>query len=96
MPAPHGPVGISKAWQLSHGFTDAHGHSIPGGIPSACFNGRTSLSNSCLVNHHMFQSFVYEPASRFWPLQGAEAGIFMALSVALLGLSLWWISRRIA
>jgi hypothetical protein len=96
MPAPHGPVGISKAWQLSHGFTDAHGHSIPGGIPSACFNGRTSLSNSCLVNHHVFQSFVYEPASRFWPLQGAEAGIFMALSVALLGLSPWRTSRRIA
>lgn len=96
VPVPHGPSGIFKAWIISHGFTDAHGHSIPGGLPNSCFNGQNSLSNSCLVSHHVYQSFVYEPASRFWTLQGAEAGLFIALSLALLGLAVWWINRRIA
>jgi len=95
-PAPHAPVGIFKAWVISQGFTDAHGHSIPGGVPNSCFNGQNSLSDSCLVNHHVFQNIVYEPASRFWTLQGAEAGIFIALSLALLALAAWWINRRIA
>lgn len=94
-PVPHGPAGISKAWVISHGFTDAHGHSIPGGLPSSCFNGQ-SISGSCLASHHVYQSSVYEPASRFWPLQAAEAGILIALSLALLGLAVWWINRRIA
>lgn len=96
MPAPRGPAGIFKAWVISHGFTDAHGHSIPGGLPNSCFSGQNSLSKSCLEHHHIFQSFVYEPASRFWPLQGVEAGILIALAASLLALAVWWINRRIA
>lgn len=37
------------------------------------------------------QQLVYQPASRFWPLQWAETGVFLALS-ALLG---WFCFRRI-
>ena len=83
---PHSRPGVSKAWVISHGFTDAHGRAIPGGLPNSCFNGQ-SISTACLVNHHVYQSSIYERARRFWPLQGAEAGIFTALSVAFLGLA---------
>jgi hypothetical protein len=96
MPAPRGPSGIFNAWVISHGFTDARGHPLPNGVIDGCFNARTSLSPHCLVNHHVFQTFIYEPASRFWSLQAAEAGVFVALSLALLGLAVWWIKNRIA
>ncbi|MBV9334430.1 MAG: hypothetical protein JO243_00945, partial [Solirubrobacterales bacterium] len=92
-PGTSAPRGIFTAWVINHGFTDAHGHSIPGGAPSTCFNG-PSLSTSCLVHHHVYQSFVYEPASRFWPLQAAEAGILITISLALLGLGVWWLNRQ--
>jgi hypothetical protein len=95
-PGTSAPHGIFTAWVINHGFTDAHGHSIPGGVPNSCFNGQGGLSVSCLVHHHVYQSFVYEPAGRFWPLQGAEASLLIALSIALLGVSVWWINRRIA
>ena len=37
------------------------------------------------------QELVYQPASRFWPLQWAETGLFLALS----GLLAWFCFRRI-
>jgi hypothetical protein len=38
----------------------------------------------------------YQPADRFWPLQFIEAGIFVALTVAALGLTIWLLHRRAA
>jgi hypothetical protein len=38
----------------------------------------------------------YQPASRFWPFQWAEMGIFLAASLALCGVAYWWLRRRIA
>lgn len=96
LPVPQGPRGIFHAWEISHGFADAHGHSVPSTLITGCFNSRGNLDAHCLVRHHVFQSFVYEPASRFWTLQGAEAGIFLALSTAAIGITTWWIKHRIA
>jgi hypothetical protein len=36
---------------------------------------------------------LYQPASRFWTFQGIEAGIFVALAIILLGLTVWRIRR---
>jgi ABC-type transport system involved in multi-copper enzyme maturation permease subunit len=38
----------------------------------------------------------YQPASRFWPFQFIEAGIFVALTAAALGLTIWLLHRRAA
>lgn len=38
----------------------------------------------------------YQPASRFWPFQWAEMGIFLAAGLALCGLTSWWLRRRYA
>ena len=96
LPVPQGPRGIFHAWEISHGFANPHGHSVPSAFITGCFNPRGNLDAHCLARHHVFQSFVYEPASRFWSLQGAEAGIFLALSTAAIGLTIWWIKHRIA
>jgi hypothetical protein len=39
---------------------------------------------------------LYQPSSRFWVFQGMEAGIFVALALGLLLLTLWWLRHRIA
>jgi ABC-2 family transporter protein len=38
----------------------------------------------------------YQPASRFWPFQWAEMGIFLVASLALCGLTYWWLRRQYA
>ncbi len=38
----------------------------------------------------------YQPADRFWPFQFIEAGIFVALTVAALGATIWLVHRRAA
>jgi ABC-type transport system involved in multi-copper enzyme maturation permease subunit len=38
----------------------------------------------------------YQPADRFWPLQFIEAGIFVALTAAALGATIWLLHRRAA
>jgi hypothetical protein len=40
--------------------------------------------------------FVYQPADRFWPFQFIEAGIFVALTAAALGATIWLVHRRAA
>ena len=36
----------------------------------------------------------YQPADRFWPVQFIEAGIFVALTAAALGVTIWLLHRR--
>jgi ABC-2 family transporter protein len=38
----------------------------------------------------------YQPASRFWPFQWAELGIFLAAALVLCGLTYWWLRRQSA
>ncbi len=37
----------------------------------------------------------YQPASRYWAFQGIEVALFVVLSLALVGLSYWWLRRRL-
>jgi len=36
----------------------------------------------------------YQPPDRFWTFQLIEAAVFVALAVALVAGSLWWLQRR--
>jgi ABC-type transport system involved in multi-copper enzyme maturation permease subunit len=40
--------------------------------------------------------FIYQPADRFWPFQFIEAGIFVGLTAAALGATIWLLHRRAA
>lgn len=42
------------------------------------------------------QAILYQPVDRFWMFQGIEAAIFVALALALLSFTLWWMRQRIA
>jgi hypothetical protein len=38
-------------------------------------------------------AFIYQPADRFWPFQFIEAGMFVALTAAALGATIWLLHR---
>jgi hypothetical protein len=40
------------------------------------------------------EAITYLPTSRYWPLQGTETGIFLALALALAGFCFWRLGRR--
>jgi hypothetical protein len=54
--------------------------------PAACRAIPQQLNRfgSCLSSHGFHTVITYQPASRFWALQGIEAGIFIALAAALI------------
>ena len=39
---------------------------------------------------------VYQPASRFWLLQGIETGLFAGVGVVLILFAAWWTYQRTA
>lgn len=85
------PAALNHAWVLSEYPSDAAGHKIRP-IPQACFGG---THTKCVVRPgfgHMHALF--EPASRFWALQGVETAVFAGVGVALIALAGWWTLHR--
>jgi ABC-type transport system involved in multi-copper enzyme maturation permease subunit len=84
--------GQPDAWVLSSGAVDATGHPVST-IPSACtqavLNGSGASGLDCLANEGIRIAVAYEPASRDWPLQWAETGIYLALALILAGCCFW-------
>ena len=54
---------------------------------------RVTPWSHCLVVNHLRYVVQYQPASHYWPLQGAETGIFVAAAVLLLGLTILGVRR---
>jgi hypothetical protein len=50
----------------------------------------------CLSQHGYTRWTTYQSASRFWPFQWIEGGWLLALSVLLLGATIWVVRRRAA
>ena len=93
-----GLPGQPEAWIRSSGAADAAGHPVSSVVPSACSPAASSsgpgpaLAN-CLASRGIRLAVAYQPASRYWPLQCAETGIYLVLSFALAGYCFWRISR---
>ncbi len=87
------------AWIISSGAINAAGQTVST-LPAACL-GATPLGlklgsspGPCLESHGFREAITYEPASRYWPLQWIETGIFLALALALAGFCFWRLGRR--
>lgn len=84
------------AWILSNKTITPSGHLFTGPAARAC-EAITSTQQSCtnwLASLHLRQLVSYQPASRYWPLQWEEAGLFLLFALVIIGLSAWWIRRR--
>jgi len=102
------PPDLPNAWLQSSQVTNAAGQKPAGAVISRLCPrliqaqaGHGSLSgalNSCVtrLSATFHQTIVYQPASRYWPFQWAELGLFIALALALAAFSAWWIRRRLA
>jgi hypothetical protein len=63
--------------------------------PRACLSGSSQACLTALGRLHLQQMVTYQLASRYWALQWAETGIFVALALVLAGFCFWWIRRRL-
>jgi hypothetical protein len=91
-------VPVPGAWITSQHTVDAAGQPVkppswimncpgsgPGQPDQACYSRLASLGYR--------QQVSYQPASRFWSLQATEAGIYLALALALAGVCAWRLRR---
>jgi hypothetical protein len=89
-------------WLISEGFFDARGHYLSRGDEPvrSCMGDTASkfgdLFDDCLRDHGIMYTIAYHPADRFWVFQAIETALFLGLAAGLLGLTYWWVTRRIA
>jgi hypothetical protein len=92
------------AWVLSDHTVNATGHQVLGGTlfqlcPLTTTNGVTKIPpDSCFIQHLIQLGYTrsvltYQPASRFWPLQGVETAILTAVALLLAAFCYWWVKR---
>jgi hypothetical protein len=89
-------AGVSKpgAWVLNDQVINSAGHVFNGPATHTCINGSPQACTASLAALHLNQLVSFEPASRFWPLQGYETGAYVLVAVVLALFCSWWISRR--
>jgi ABC-type transport system involved in multi-copper enzyme maturation permease subunit len=84
------------AWILSNQTVTLSGQVFTGPPASACTSNSAppQACNNWLNSLHLRQLISYQPASRFWPLQFAETGVYLVLAAGLGVLCTWQIRRR--
>jgi hypothetical protein len=82
-------------WILSNETITPSGQVFTGPAGPACLGNSTPNACSDWINSlHLRQLVSYQPASRFWPLQLIETGIYLVLAALLGSLCVWRIRRR--
>ncbi|HEX3390048.1 MAG TPA: ABC transporter permease [Streptosporangiaceae bacterium] len=90
--------GQPGAWTISSAAVTTAGQ--PASLPAACESaiprgqGGSPALDSCLASHGIRVAVSYQPVGRYWPLQSAETGLFLALALALAGFCFWRLGRR--
>jgi hypothetical protein len=83
------------AWMLSNKTVTPAGKVFTGPATAACTGNSTPQQcNNWLDSLHLRQQVTYQPASRFWPLQLIETGIYLILAAGLAWLCTWQVRRR--
>jgi hypothetical protein len=89
---------ISQQW-MTVGGRPASPAALDRVLQGTQFPGKGGVPQSLsawqyLVQHGYTQWTTYQPASRFWAFQWIEGGWLLALSVLLIGVTLWLVGRR--
>jgi hypothetical protein len=94
LPSPPG------AYMLSSGYATAGGQSVPFSyLAQVCGTAQgthsVGIKLSCLAAKGFRVSEIYQPAARYWPLQGIYSASLVVVAAILLGIAVWWTVRRI-
>jgi ABC-type transport system involved in multi-copper enzyme maturation permease subunit len=90
-----GDYSRAGAWMLSNKTITPAGKVFTGPAAAACTGNSTPQQcNNWLDSLHLRQQVTYQPASRFWPLQWLETGIYLILAAGLAWLCAWQVRRR--
>lgn len=84
-----------SAWWLDQPvYQDASGRTI-NGINAFPYNG-TSPADSIAYwkDHGISMVQYYQPGNRFWTFQTIESGILLVMTAVLLGIAIYWVTRR--
>lgn len=81
-------------WVISDEVVNSAGHVFTGPASQACINGSPQACEASIAAMHLNQLVRLEPASRFWPLQGYETGVYVLAAVVLALFCFLWIGRR--
>lgn len=90
--------GLPGAWIIGNQTITPSGR-VFDGPANMQYCGDQASPKACLDWIHTLnlrQAIVYQPAGRFWALQWAEAGVFLALAALLVAFGFWWLRRRSA
>jgi hypothetical protein len=101
------PPDMPGAWLASSATTDSAGRTPAGAVlreqcpdllqaQVGAGDLRAAL-DTCVaaLSADFRQRLAYQPASRYWPFQWAELGLFAGLAAALAGFAAWWLARRL-
>jgi hypothetical protein len=68
----------------------------PGLLPADGSFPDPSKVSACVNRLGIHVVAKYQPGSRYWTFQGIESAIFLALSVGLIAVSIWWVRQRVS
>ncbi|HET8752691.1 MAG TPA: hypothetical protein VFM43_09250 [Gaiellaceae bacterium] len=87
---------LDHAWVIREGPSDKAGHLFAGSsdVFQLCATpgtkGARALDPGCMVRHGAgFTHVLYQPASRFWELQGIETALFGGIALLLIAFATW-------
>jgi hypothetical protein len=96
----HNGPNLNQAWILFEGPSNRAGQVFRGnfGALDACTRpaaaGGKGFDAQCLMRHGAgFNHVIYQPASRFWELQGIETALFGGLALLLIAFAAWRVLR---
>jgi hypothetical protein len=87
---------VPGAWMVSSEIVTPAGRPAATEPGTQACGGGDSTTQSCqtyVAGLHLRQVETYQPASRYWPLQWYETGIYLAAALLLAGLCFLWIRR---
>ncbi len=94
------PKILDNAWILTQWPSDRSGN--PTSLPprATCarlLGGPKHGVQQCVAEHGAgYMHAVFQPASRFWELQGIETALFGGVALLLIAFAAWWAHERIA